>query len=143
MSIPPDRLIWPSALEWRRIVGSPFCALGSTAKHVITVLSYYGDRDGRRIFPGTREVAHRSGTARNTVMKSLTDARADGWLNWRELREGRAYRRRLYSLTVPLRVATLRDRNTRFWNPPYERPGSPVAPSRPRGRVDNLAQIGT
>ena len=142
-STPVDRLTWPSALEWRHIIGSPYCSLNPAAKHVITVLSYYGDRDGQKIFPGTREVAYRSGTARNTVMRALTAAQTAGWLHWRELRQGRGYRRRLYTLTVPLRVAMLRDQNPRFWDPPYERLGSRAAPSQPRASVDDLAQIRT
>lgn len=114
---------WDSALEWRRIVGSPYCDLKPTAKHVVVTLSYYGDKWGDNIFPSTRELARRTCISRKTVMKCLRRAMELGWLYYVETCAGprgrQGYKRRYYTLTVPTSIDALRLEKKQFWQPPW------------------------
>ena len=44
--VPWDR----SSMEWRRLIGSPYCDLTPTQKHVLTVMCRYGKKWGETSF---------------------------------------------------------------------------------------------
>ena len=116
-----EPLQYEGAVEWRRIVGSPFCPLKAGVKWVITVLSRYGDKDGENIFPSQRELAFRAGVAVKTVNHALQRAEAEGWITRRlaDRPNGRGYMHHVYQLTVPGYVADYAVGRHRYWEPKY------------------------
>ena len=110
-----------TAMEWRNIIGSPFCPLRPGPKLVLTTLARYGDAMGNDIFPSQREIAFRAGVTSKTVNKSLIRAEKEGWIIRYEQGSRRGYRRHTYELCIP---AGIFDRTTflkkQFWKPPYE-----------------------
>jgi len=110
-----------TAMEWRNIIGSPFCPLSSGPKHVLTTLARYGDAMGNDIFPSQREIAFRAGVTSKTVNKSLKRAEKEGWIIRYEQGSRRGYRRHTHELCIPAGVF---DRTThlkkQFWKPPYD-----------------------
>lgn len=109
-------------MEWRRIVGSPYCLLGIGTKLVITVASYYGDKWGDNIFPSQREVAFRAGISPKSVNANMQTAEKEEWLVRKTMGRqwGRGYKQHCYELTVPYEVAELTAVKRQFWLPPYE-----------------------
>ncbi len=110
-----------TSLEWRNIIGSPFCPLRLGPKYVLTTLARYGDAMGNDIFPSQREIAFRAGLTTKTVNKSLIRAEKEGWIIRYEQGSRRGYRRHTYELCIPAGVF---DRIThlkkQFWKPPYD-----------------------
>ena len=102
-----EPLPWDDAIEWRRIIGSPFCPLPIGTKWVLTVLSRYGDKDGQNIFPSQRELAYRAGVSPKTVNKTLQLAEKEGWIirTLKDRPHGRGYKSHSYTLAVPGFVA--------------------------------------
>ncbi len=62
--VPWDR----TAMEWRKLIGSPFCNLPSGHKHVLTTLSRWGKKYGEDIFPSQREQAFRVNAGRKLLI---------------------------------------------------------------------------
>jgi hypothetical protein len=112
---------WESAVEWRRIVGSPFCPLRNGTKWVLTVLSRYGDSDGLNIYPSQRELAYRAGVSVKTANHALQHAEEEGWIVRRlvDRPNGRGYKSHVYELTIPDYVADYAIGRHRFWEPKY------------------------
>ena len=112
---------WEDVIEWRRIVGSPYCPLRPGAKWVLTVLSRYGDKDGQNIFPSQRELAYRAGVSPKTVNKALQLAEAKGWIirTLVDRPNGRGYKSHSYSLAVPSFLADYAMGKHQFWLPKY------------------------
>ena len=113
---------WEDAIEWRRILGSPFCPLPPVTRLVLTILSRYGDKDGQNIFPSQRELAYRADVSLKTVNHALQRAEKDGWIIRRpKVRpNGRGYLSHTYELTVPGFVADYAVGRHKFWEPPYK-----------------------
>ena len=109
-------------MEWRRIVGSPYCSLALGTKWVITVLSTYGDKWGDNIFPSQREVGYRAGVSPKSVNANMQTAEKEGWLVRKTMGKqwGRGYKQHCYELCVPFEVAELQAHKRQFWNPSYE-----------------------
>jgi len=110
-----------TSLEWRNIIGSPFCALRPGTKHVLTTLARYGDAMCNDIFPSQREIAYRAGVTAKCVNDCLRRAEYYGWIIRHEQGSRRGYRRHTYELCIPAGVF---DRTThlkkQFWKPPYD-----------------------
>lgn len=60
--------VWDSAME------------GSTAVHVMVVLANEADDDGMNCFPGTRRIARRARVSERTVIRTIQELEADGYL---------------------------------------------------------------
>ena len=118
---PYEPIPWESGIEWRRIIGSPFCVLPIGTKWVLTVLSRYGDNDGLNIYPSQRELAYRAYVSPKTVNHALQLAEKEGWIVRRlvERPNGRGYKNHVYELTVPGYVADYANGKHRFWEPKY------------------------
>jgi len=116
-----EPLPWDDAIEWRRIIGSPFCPLPIGTKWVLTVLSRYGDKDGQNIFPSQRELAYRAGVSPKTVNKTLQLAEKEGWIirTQKDRPNGRGYKSHSYTLAVPGFVADYAIGRHNFWLPKY------------------------
>ena len=116
-----EPLPWEDAIEWRRIIGSPYCPLRPGVKWVLTVLSRYGDKDGQNIFPSQRELAYRAGLTPKTVNHALQFAEAQGWIirNLVDRPNGRGYKSHRYTLSVPGFVANYAVGRHKFWEPKY------------------------
>jgi len=116
-----EPVTWECPIEWRRILGSPFCTLPIGTKWVLTVLSRYGDKDGRNIFPSQRELAYRAGVSPKTVNKALQLAEREGWIirTLVDRPNGRGYKSHSYSLTIPGFVADYAIGRHNFWLPKY------------------------
>ncbi len=112
---------WEVAIEWRRIVGSPFCPLPPVTKLILTVLSRYGNKWGENIFPSQRELAYCAGVALKTVNKALQRAEHDGWIIRRpkDRPDGRGYKSHTYVLTIPAFLADYAIRKHKFWEPRF------------------------
>ena len=112
---------WEDAIEWRRILGSPFCPLPTGTKWVLTVLSRYGDKYGQNIFPSQRELSYRAVVSLKTVNHALQKAEQDGWIIRRpkDRPYGRGYLSHTYELTVPAFVADYAVGRHKFWEPPF------------------------
>ncbi len=110
-----------TAMEWRNIIGSPFCPLRLGPKHVLTTLARYGDAMCNDIFPSQREIAFRAGVTPKCVNTSLKRAEKEGWIIRYEQGSRRGYRRHTHELCIPAGVF---DRTThlkkQFWKPPYD-----------------------
>ena len=110
-----------SSMEWRKIIGSPFCSLPPSRKHILTTMARYGDTWGDDIFPSQREIAFRAGVTPKTVNKSMQEAEAVGWIIRRELAARGGYKRHTYELTVPVGVIDFTAcMKRKFWEPPYK-----------------------
>lgn len=107
-------------MEWRKIIGSPFCDLPPGHKHVLTIMARYGDKWGDDIFPSQREVATRARVVTKTVCKVMKRAEKEGWIIRNYVGGGRGYKRSVYSLAIPAGIhdatALLKKK---FWDPPY------------------------
>ena len=116
-----EPLPWEDAIEWRRIIGSPFCTLPTGTKWVLTVLSRYGDKDGQNIFPSQRELAYRANVSVKTVNHALQRAEKEGWIirTLKDRPNGRGYKSHSYTLAVPGFVADYAIGKHRFWEPKY------------------------
>ena len=116
-----DPVTWECPIEWRRIVGSPFCPLRPGVKWVLTVLSRYGDKVGQNIFPSQRELAYRAGVSPKTVNKALQLAEREGWIirTLVDRPNGRGYKSHSYSLAIPGFVADYAIGRHNFWLPKY------------------------
>ena len=116
-----EPLPWDDAIEWRRILGSPYCPLRPGVKWVLTVLSRYGDKDGENIYPSQRELAFRAGVTPKTVNKALQLAEKEGWIvrTLKDRPHGRGYKSHSYTLTVPGFVADYSVGRHNFWLPKY------------------------
>ena len=60
--------VWDSALK------------GATATHVMAVLGNSADDDGRNCYPGTRLIARRARVSERTVIRTIGELEAGGWL---------------------------------------------------------------
>jgi hypothetical protein len=115
--VPWDR----TSMEWRYLIGSPYCNLTPTQKHVLTVMCYYGKKWGDDIFPSQRSIAFRAGVCVTTANNTMKVAEQRGWIIRHMVGNGRGYRRTTYELSVPAGIA---DRTAfmkqRYWLPPYK-----------------------
>ena len=109
-----------SSMEWRKIIGSPFCDLPPGHKHVLTTLARYGDKWGDDIFPSQREIAVRAGVSPKCVNQTVQRAEKEGWINRHFVGGGRGYKRSIYELSIPAGVfdATAFYKK-KFWEPPF------------------------
>ena len=108
-------------MDWRKIIGSPFCALRPTHKHILTTLARYGDKWGDSIFPSQRELAYRAGVTSKCVNHALQEAARVGWIIRHEERAWRGYKRHVYELTIPAGVVDYTMcLKKKFWEPPYK-----------------------
>ena len=116
-----DPVPWDSAIEWRRIISSPFCPLPPVTRLILTTLSRYGDKWGKDIYPSQRELAFRANVSPKTVNKALQKADQDGWIIRRpkDRPYGRGYLSHTYELTVPAFVADYAVGRHKFWEPPF------------------------
>jgi len=109
------------SMNWRKIIGSPYCDLTSAQKHILTILSRYGDKLGNSIFPSQREIAFRAGVSPKCVTHAMQRAEREGWIIRHEAGTRQGYKRHRYELTVPQGVldatALLGDK---WWEPPFE-----------------------
>ena len=110
-----------SSMEWRKIIGSPFCDLPSGNKHVLTTLARYGDKWGDDIYPSQREVAFRARVTPKCVTHVMQRAEKDGWIVRYTAGVSQGYKRHLYELTVPAGVLdATTGMKRKFWEPPYK-----------------------
>ena len=116
-----EPLPWEDAIEWRRIIGSPFCPLPTGTKWALTVLSRYGDKDGQNIFPSQRELAYRAGVSLKTVNHALQLADNEGWIRRKVMgsQNGKGYKRHVYELAVPAYLWDRMHVKHKYWEPPY------------------------
>ncbi len=112
---------WQNAIEWRRIIGSPYCPLRPGVKFLLTALSRYGDRWGQNIYPSQRELAYCAGVSPKTVNKALKLADKEGWIIRKEMgsQNGKGYKHHVYELAVPAYVYDNVSDKLNFWKPPY------------------------
>lgn len=61
-----------------RVLALPADACSAPARHVLTVLAWYADVDGRRAWPSVATLTRQTGLARRTVQTALGDLRAAG-----------------------------------------------------------------
>jgi len=110
-----------SSMEWRKIIGSPFCDLPPGHKHVLTTMARYGDKWGDDIFPSQREVAFRAGVSLKCVNQVMQRAEKEGWIIRYVFGKGRGYKRTTYELAVPTGVLDATEwLDKKFWEPPFE-----------------------
>ena len=108
-------------MEWRHIIGSPFCPLRPSTKHILTTLARYGDKMCNDIFPSQREIAFRAGVTTKCVWNSMKLAEKDGWIVRNEMGSRRGYKRHTYELCIPAGVFDLTTYlRKQYWNPPYK-----------------------
>ena len=107
-------------MDWRKVIGSPFCDLPSGHKHVLTTLARYGDKWGDDIFPSQRQIAIRAGVSTKCANQVMQRADKEGWIIRRFVGVGRGYKRSIYELSIPAGVfdATTFLRK-KFWEPPF------------------------
>ena len=112
---------WEDAIEWRRIIGSPYCPLRPGVKFILTGLSRYGDRWGQNIYPSQRELAFCTGVSPKTVNIALQLADREGWIIRKPMgsQNGKGYKHHVYELTVPAYVCDKVIGKHKFWEPPY------------------------
>ncbi len=110
-----------SSMEWRKIIGSPYCSLPSGHKHILTTMARYGDKWGDSIFPSQRELAFRAGVSTKCVNQVMQNAEAVGWIVRYEIGVRQGYKRHTYELTVPVGVIDFTTfMKRKFWEPPYK-----------------------
>ena len=115
--VPWDR----NAMEWRRLIGSPYCDLSPTQKHVLTVMCRYGKKYGEDIFPTQRTIAFRAGTCTQTVTDTMKRAERDGWIIRHMRGTGHGYRNTVYQLAIPAGIADATAcMKAKFFDPPYK-----------------------
>lgn len=116
-----EPVTWECPIEWRRILGSPFCPLPTGTKWVLTVLSRYSDKYGQEIFPSQRELAYRANVSVKTVNHALQRAEKEGWIirTLKDRPNGRGYKSHSYTLAVPGFVADYAIGRHNFWLPKY------------------------
>lgn len=109
-----------TSMEWRSIIGSPFCPLRPSTKHILTTLARYGDAMCNNIFPSQRELAFRAGVTTKCVCNSMKLAEKEGWIVRYEQGNRRGYKRHTYELCIPAGIFDLTTRmRSQFWKPPY------------------------
>ncbi len=109
-----------TAMEWRKLIGSPFCDLPPGHKHVLTTLARWGKKYGEDIFPSQREQAFRAGVTTKCVNVVLNRAEQSGWIMRYSEFGGRGYRRHTYELSIPAGLADMTvGMKHNFWSPPY------------------------
>ena len=110
-----------SSMDWRKLIGSPYCDLRPSQKHVLTTLARYGDKWGDDIFPSQREIALRAGVTPKCVTHAMQRAEKEGWIIRHLVGGGRGYKRSTYELSIPAGIfdatAFLKKK---FWDPPYK-----------------------
>ena len=110
-----------SAMEWRKVIGSPFCDLTPTQKHVLTVMCRFGKKFGEDIFPSQRAIELRSGVSLRCVNNALQVAEKRGWIIRRMSSNGGRYPHTSYELALPIGVADATAlMKWNFWDPPYK-----------------------
>ncbi len=110
-----------SAMEWRKVIGSPFCDLTPTQKHVLTVMCRFGKKWGEDIFPSQRAIEFRAGVSLRCVNKTMQVAEKHGWIIRYMSSNGRGYRRTSYQLAIPVGIADATAfMKSKFWEPPYQ-----------------------
>ena len=108
-------------MAWRKMIGSPFCDLTPTQKHVLTQTARYGDKWGDDIFPSQREIALRAGVSLKCVCECMQRAEREGWLIRYMDNGGRGYKRTTYELSIPFDVDELTMfLKAKFWEPPFK-----------------------
>lgn len=109
-----------SAMDWRKIIGSPFCDLPSGQKHTLTTLARYGDQWGSDIFPSQRSLAFRAGVSQKSVTNTMQRAENEGWIIRHSEGGRRGYKRHTYELAVPAGLlGAVELFKSNFWEPPY------------------------
>ncbi|MCH9025500.1 MAG: helix-turn-helix domain-containing protein [Proteobacteria bacterium] len=108
-------------MDWRKLIGSPYCNLPSGQKHILTVMARYGDKCGDSIYPSQREIAFRAGVSQRTVANAMQRAEHEGWIIRHSEFGHQGYKRHSYELAVPEGVLNAVELmlKTRFWEPPY------------------------
>ena len=115
--VPWDR----NAMEWRRLIGSPYCDLSPTQKHVLTVMCRFGKKYGEDIFPAQRTIEFRAGVCLDTVNKTMQRAEREGWIIRHMRGNGQGYRRTVYQLAIPAGIADATAcMKAKFFDPPYK-----------------------
>jgi len=110
-----------SAMEWRKMIGSPFCDLTPTQKHILTQTARYGDKWGDDIYPSQRQIALRAGVSTKCVCQTMKRAEAEGWMFRYMLSGGQGYKRTTYELAVPAGVMNVTvNLKNKFWEPPFK-----------------------
>jgi hypothetical protein len=110
-----------TAMEWRQLIGSPYCDMTGTEKHVLTTMCRYGKKYGEDIFPSQRAVSFRSGVSLTYVSKIMKKAENLGWIMRSMIAVGHGRVRTQYKLSMPVGVEDASMfMKTRFWLPPYE-----------------------
>ncbi len=108
-------------MEWRNVIGSPFCDLTPTQKHVLTVMCRYGKKWGDDIFPSQRAIAIRAGVSLRCVNRTMQVAEKLGWIIRFMSSNGRGYPHTTYKLAIPAGVANVTAlMKAKFWDPPYK-----------------------
>ena len=122
----PDGLCTPvpwdhTGMDWRKLIGSPYCDLPSGQKHILTVMARYGDKCGDSIYPSQREIAFRAGVSQRTVANAMRRAENEGWIIRHSEFGHQGYKRHSYELAVPEGVLNAVELmlKSRFWEPPY------------------------
>lgn len=72
-------------------------------RHILNVLSGYGDETGASIYPSTRELERATGATRRSVMTHLSVAEEEGWIVRHVLGtdSGKGWKRHSYQLRIP------------------------------------------
>ena len=110
-----------TAMEWRALIGSPYCDLPPIQKHVLTVMARYGTKHGEDIFPSQREIAFRAGVCLQTVNATMKRAEREGWIVRHMTGNGQGYKRTTYELAYPAAIAdACACMKARFWEPKYK-----------------------
>ena len=110
-----------TGMDWRKLIGSPYCDLPCGQKHILTVMARYGDKCGHSIYPSQREIAFRAGVSQRTVANAMRRAENEGWIIRHSEFGHQGYKRHSYELAVPEGVLNAVELmlKTRFWEPPY------------------------
>ena len=110
-----------SAMEWRKVIGSPYCDLTPTQKHVLTVMCRFGKKWGEDIFPSQRAIEFRAGVSLRCVNETMQTAEKQGWLIRNMSSNRRGWRHTTYQLAIPTYLADATAfMKAKFWEPPYK-----------------------
>ena len=115
-------VIWThTAMDWRKLIGSPYCDLPCGQKHILTVMARYGDKCGDSIYPSQREIAFRAGVSQRTVANAMQRAESEGWIIRHSEGGRQGYKRHTYELAAPAGLLNAVELmlKTRFWEPRY------------------------
>jgi hypothetical protein len=78
-----------------------------TVRHILMVIGKHMDTGGGNCFPSTRRLAMETGLRRETVMRCLQMAEADGWIVRRTRGHGgQGWKRHLYLPAIPANVVS-------------------------------------